>query len=438
MNARWTAPDIGTVAVLPAQGQHRRRWYVVAVLVLVTVFNFVDRQILPILLESIKRDLGASDAEMGLLTGFAFVTFFALAGLPIARAADAHSRRHIIAVSLAFWSAMTMLSGYAASFLQLAAARAGLGIGEAATAPAAQSMLSDLYSGAHRAGVLSLLAVAGPIGVMVAFIVGGWLQEVAGWRTTFVVVGAPGLILALLVFLTVPEPRRGAAEQSWIDGGRPDLRETIACLWRVRSLRYIAAGASLNLLCAWAMTVWSPSFLLRVHGMQTAEAGALIGIASGVGGVAGTLCGGLAAQRLARRDPAWQLRLPALTSSLAVPFVVLFLMLPTSVAPSMYLGSAFLGSCMIGPVLAVTQNLAKVRMRALAASLVAMTFNVVGTGVGPLAVGVLSDLLVPRFGTGSIRFAILIPASVAMIGAALCFDRGSRYVTAELEQAAAG
>lgn len=408
-------------------------WYYVGVLFVVTVFNFVDRQILAILLESIKRDLHVSDSQMGLLTGFAFVSFFALAGLPIARAADLHSRKHIIAASLAFWSVMTMASGYAASFLQLSAARAGLGIGEAATAPTAQSMLSDLFSGARRTGVLSLLAVAGPIGVMLAFIVGGRLDQVIGWRMTFLAVGAPGLLLALLVFFTVPEPRRGAAEGTKVEVKPHTLAETVSYLWSLRSLRFLTAGASLNLFCAWAMTVWSAPFLIRVHGLDTTAAGSWIGVASGLGGIAGTLAGGHVAERLGRLNPAWLLRVPALTSAVAAPFIVLFLTLPTSAARLSYFVIAFFGSWMIGPVLAITQNLAKVRMRALAASLVALTFNVVGTGFGPLVVGVLSDLLAPQFGTSSIRVALLVPATVAMFGAAACFGYGSRCVAADLD-----
>jgi MFS family permease len=431
-----TEPGIATVRT--AKGPLAHRWYYVGVLFLVTVFNFMDRQILPILLESIKRDLGASDSQMGLLTGFAFVLFFALSGIPIARAADAYSRRAIIATSLAFWSAMTMLAGYTTSFLQLSAVRAGLGIGEAATAPAAQSMLSDLFPDARRPLVLSLLAVAGPIGVMLAFIVGGQLEQAIGWRSTFLAVGAPGVLLAVLVIWTITEPSRGAAEDSWIDRGQPSLRETVSYLWQLRSLRYLTAGASLNLFCAWAMTVWSAPFLIRLHGMDTSAAGAWIGLGSGVGGIAGTLCGGLLAQRFARRDAAWQLRVPALTSALAAPFIVLFLTLPPSTAPPMYLGVTFFGAWMIGPVLATTQRLARVRMRAMAAALVAMAFNVVGTGLGPLAVGVMSDVLAPRLGVAAIRYAILVPATIAMLGAAACFARGATHVAAELADAARG
>jgi MFS family permease len=329
---------------------------------------------------------------------------------------------------------MTMVSGYATSFLQLAAARAGLGIGEAATAPAAQSMLSDLYSGNRRTGVLSMLAIAGPIGVMLAFIVGGRLQASMGWRMTLVAIGAPGFLLALLVLVTVREPARGAAEKVWIDSGQQNLRETLSYLWSLRSLRCITAGASFNLFCAWGMTVWSVPFLVRVHGMDAPAASAFVGLGSGAGGIAGTLAGGFIAESLSsRRNAKWQLRVPAVSSGLAAVFVALFLVLPSPVWVA-YFAASFLGSSMIGPVLSVTQNLAKVRMRALAAALVAMTFNVIGTGCGPLTVGILSDVLAPRFGAASLRYALMLPVT-AMLTAAWCFRLGERYVVTEMEGA---
>ena len=169
--------------------------------------------------------------------------------------------------------------------------------------------------------------------------------------------------------------------------------------------------------------------------MNTDEAGAWLGITTGVGGIAGILLGGLAAQRLARADPAWLLRVPAVTSALAAPFVVLFLTLPASSAPVMNLGASFFGSCMVAPVLAVTQTLAKVRMRALASALVSLVVNVIGAGLGPLTVGLSSDLLAPSLGPSSIRYALLVPAVIALLGAALCFSRGARHLASEFERA---
>lgn len=406
----------------------------VTLLFLVSTVSFMDRQILAILLEPIKRELGASDTEMGLLTGFAFVLFFALASVPIARAADRYSRRNIIAAALTFWSVMTMMSGVVTTFLQLAAARVGLGISEAAALPASQSMLSDLFPRDRRTAPFALLAVAVPVGTMLAFTIGGIVNAAIGWRMTLVALGAPGLLLALVLLWTIREPQRGASEAQSVDARQYSLSDAVGYLWSLRSLRYLAAGASLNLFAASAKLVWSAPFLIRVHSMSTEDAGAWLGITTGVGGIAGILLGGVAAQRLARRDPAWLLRAPAFTSAFAVLFVALFLTLPTSIAPVMNLGASFFSSCMAGPVLAVAQALAKVRMRALAAALVALVVNLTGGGLGPLIVGVSSDVLAPSLGPTSLRYALLVPTVVALLGASLCFSRGARYLASELKR----
>ena len=426
-----------TTSVAPSDSGHaaEKSSRYVALLFLVSTASSIDRQILAILLEPIKRELGASDTEMGLLTGFAFVLFFAAASIPIARAADRYSRRNIIAVALTFWSSMTMLSGYVATFLQLAAARVGLGISEAAALPASASMLSDLFPRERRTAPLALLAVAAPVGTMIAFTIGGIVNAAIGWRMTFVALGAPGLLLTVVMLVAIREPRRGAAEAPGVGAAQYGLSETIGYLWRLRSLRWLALGASLNLFATSAKVVWSAPFLIRAHNMNTAEAGAWLGITTGIGGMAGIALGGLAAQRLARRDPAWLLRIPAVTSALAAPLVLLFLMLPASSAPVMNLGATFFGSCMVAPVLAVTQTLAKVRMRALATALVALVVNLIGAGLGPLTVGVSSDLLAPALGPSAIRYALLVPAVIALVGAALSFYRGARHLPSELERA---
>ena len=407
----------------------------VALLFLVSAVSFLDRQILAILLEPIKRELGASDTEMGLLTGFAFALFFALASVPIARAADRYSRRNIIAAALTFWSLTTMLSGYVATFLQLAAARVGLGVSEAAVAPAAASILSDLFPRDQRTAPLALVTIAAPVGAMIAFTIGGMLNASIGWRMTFVALGAAGLFLAVVMLFTVHETRRGASEAESVDIKSYGLSDTIGYLWSLHSLRFLAAGTSLNLFATSATLAWSAPFLIRVHNLNTGEAGAWLGITTGVGGMAGILLGGLVTQRLARTDAAWMLWVPALTSALAVPFEVLFLTLPAASAPMMYLGVSFFGASMMGPVLAVTQTVAKVRMRALAVALLALVVNLIGPGLGPITVGVSSDLLAPSFGPSAIRYALLVPTVLALLGAAFCFSWGARHLEPELDWA---
>jgi predicted MFS family arabinose efflux permease len=269
---------------------------------------------------------------------------------------------------------------------------------------------------------------------MLAFTMGGIANAALGWRMTFVVLGAPGLLLCVVVLWTMREPRRGASEGECADATPCDLSTTVTYLWSLRSLRWLVAGASLNLFAASASVVWSASFLIRVHHMTSGEAGAWLGMTLGVGGIAGTVCGGLVAQRLSRVDPAWMLRVPAVTSALALPFAVSFLTLPSWIAPVLNLGASFFGTGMLGPLWAVTQMLALVRMRAQAAALVALVFNLVGAGLGPFAV-VLSDRLAGVFGPSSIRYALLAAAVVALPGAALSFQRGARHVASELERA---
>jgi MFS family permease len=414
-------------------------WHVVGVLFLVGVFNTMDRQLLSVLLEPIRRDLAASDTVMGLLTGFAFVSFNALVSIPIARAADFRSRRDIIAAALAFWSVMTAAAGFVTSAAQLALARVGLGIGEAATAPASQSVLSDLFPLDRRTVPLTVLLVSTPVGFMVAFLAGGALSEALGWRMTFIVVGLPGLLLAAIVRLTIAEPPRGRLAAPGADPDCIDFAATVRYLWGFQSLRYLAAGATLSVFAGWAFLVWSPAFLARAHGMSTGEAGFWLGLAAGIGGVVGMLAAGFITGRLARRDRRWLLGVPAVVSFLGVPFVVAFLTLPGgAAAASMAFGVILFGPAILGPTATVTQSLAKVRMRAVAASLVMLTFNLGGLGLGPLTVGILSDLFAATRGTEGLRLALLVPIVSALTGAGVLFAAGARRLPSDLQRAEAG
>lgn len=418
-----------------APARNRYRWYTVALLFLVGVFNFMDRQVLSILIDPIKESLGASDSAMGLLTGFAFVSFFTIASLPIARLADVYSRSRIIAIGLAFWSVMTVLSGFVGSFFQLALARVGVGIGEAASAPAGHSIISDLFPPKERSVALSAIAVSTPIGLMSAFILAGLLNKAVGWRMTLLFLGLPGLVLSLIVLLTLKEPTRGASESDLVDKTNYNLRETLSYLWGSRALRYLTLGTSLNVLGGWALLVWSPSFLLRVHAMPTHVSGAWLGLAAGLSGIAGTLLSGVITQKLAQRDQRWLLFIPAVSNFLGAPFAALFLLMPSAAtALPMFFGVTFFGPAMIGPVSTVIQGVAKVRMRAFAPALIALVFNFVGVGLGPLAVGILSDLLAPRYGMTSIRYALLLTA-LAPIAAGFAFALGASYLSSDLQRA---
>jgi predicted MFS family arabinose efflux permease len=411
-------------------------WYVATLLFLVGAFNLMDRQILAILLEPIKRDLQLSDTAMGLLTGFAFVALYTLTSLPIARLADTRSRRHIIAIALAGWSMLTSFSALCASFAQLAVLRVGVGIAESASGPAGQSMIADYFGATRRTAAMSLLAIAPPVGVMLAFIVGGALNEQLGWRMTLACMGAPGLVLALLWWISIREPARGASDDGSADDAHYGLATTARYLLALGSFRYMMLGASLSVFTITAMIVWSPAYLERVHGLSSSQVGLSLGLATGLGGIIGGLGAGMLAQRLAMRDVAWLMRLPALTSLLGGPLVAGFLLLGDSPAAlPMFLGIAFCTAAMLAPVMSATQSIAKVRMRAVAASLVTLTFNLIGTGLGPLIIGVVSDWLAPQLGAASLRAALWI-AALTSIAAACAFALAARHVRKDVERRA--
>lgn len=415
----------------PASSQRYAR-YVLGLLFVVNVFNFIDRQILAILLDPIKQDLGVSDTEMGFLTGFAFAFFYAVAGLPIARWADRGSRSAIIALGLMVWSAMTAASGLARTFAQLALARVGVGAGEAACAPSAHSLISDYFPEERRATALSVYAIGTYVGVMIGFLAGGWLTEFFDWRTAFWVVGLPGLVLALLVRLTLREPRRGESESAPVDNRSLPVSELLRFLLARRSFVYLQLASSLHAFTAYGFVLWSPSFLGRVHGMGTAEIGSWLALIAGPGGAIGVYLVGKLSDRLTPGEPRWYMWLPALTCLLPLPFTGAFLLLDSSGwALACYAPHTILGAGYVGPIYAATQALVKVRMRAQAVAIHLFMANLIGLGAGPQVVGILSDAFAESAGPFSLRYALLI-VGIGNVGAGLLYLRAARSIRADL------
>ncbi|MGH8597550.1 MAG: spinster family MFS transporter, partial [Gammaproteobacteria bacterium] len=298
----------------------RMRRYVLGILVVVYTFNFIDRQILSILLQDIKTELGLSDSLLGLLTGFAFAAFYATLGIPIARYADRANRRNLISWSLALWSGMTALSGLAQNFWHLLAARIGVGIGEAGCTPPANSILSDYYPSERRATAFGIYAMGIPLGILFGFLAGGWINEFFGWRLAFFVVGVPGLLLAVIVRYTVREPVRGASEQRMTNSKQPTVRETFAHLRRKRAFVHLALGGGLTAFVGYSWIIWTPAFLMRSHGMGSGAVGTALGLVVGIAGAVGIALGGYLADRVARFDRRWALWLPAVAILLNTPF----------------------------------------------------------------------------------------------------------------------
>jgi predicted MFS family arabinose efflux permease len=414
-----------------------RPGYVLFLMACVTALNVMDRQLLSVLIDPIKREFAVSDAAMGLLTGTAFALLHGTAGIPIAVAADRGVRRSIIAFGLAVWSGLTFLTGFARTFAEIFAIRVGVGIGEAAGGPPAQSLLSDAFPPERRATALSILAIGGPIGSILVFALGGWLADAYGWRVAFMVFGAPGLILAALIRFSVPEPVRGASEArragvaAVAEADIPFAR-ALRFLLGVPSVRSVFLASGLHSVGMYAVLGWSVPYLTRVHGVSMGEAGARLAFASGLLTAVGTFAGGVLADRLARRDRRWLLWQPALALVVAFPFALGFVLAPSAGAAMWLLApvSVLTGSC-FGPFYSVVQTVVVPRMRALAAALVVGCNTLLGLGIAPPVVGWLNEVGAARFGVESIRYSLLV-ALTAHLGSALCLWIASRTVLRDL------
>jgi MFS family permease len=392
----------------------RYRTYVLSMLVIVYIFNFLDRQIVTILAEPIKVDLGLSDTQIGLMTGLAFAIFYTVLGIPIARLADRANRVSIISVALVIWSGMTAVCGMAQNFTQMLAARIGVGVGEAGCSPPAHSLIADYFPPERRASALSIYALGIPIGSILGLLTGGWIAEFYGWRMAFFLVGVPGVLLAVVFKLTVREPIRGMSDaSSSVPSSQPPLGATIRTLLRNRTMAHLAMGGALTAFVGYGLGQWLPAYFIRIHGLGVAETATYFGLVLGVASAAGTFLGGAVADRFAIRDRRVYAWLPAAGVLVAFPFFFVALLLNQPyVAIAILVTPNLLNSLWLGPAFGTIQNLAPMRMRALASAILLFIVNIIGLGFGPFVVGVVSDLLSGRFGAESLRYSILIATGV--------------------------
>jgi len=415
----------------------RYRNYVLFILTCGYVLNFVDRQVMTILLEPIKAEFGASDTQMGLISGLAFALFYATLGVPVARLADRWSRRNVLAISMATWSAVTAACGTAGSFWQLALLRVGVGIGEAGGTPPSQSLLTDYFPKERRAFAQGVLATAPNIGVLVGLFGGALIAEAFGWRTVFFVFGVPGVGLALLLFFTVKEPIK--VKPQGLEADR-SMMSAVSGIVRLPSFFLIALGVGFAAIPGYGLGVWSPSFLVRVHGMSLVDAGLWLGIIGLSGGTVGTILSGVLADRLALRDNRWQLWIPAVGLMVALPLQALFLLWPASAvftiagktAPValVFMGLSSVFACFwIAPSYAAVQNLVPSHWRTQASALLLLVFNLLGLGLGPLLVGMLSDELA-SFGAASVRWALLSSLSMGYVAITCYWFGAAKYRSA--------
>ncbi len=405
--------------------------YVLGVLFVVYVLNFIDRQIMSVFIGPIKAEFGASDTEMGLLVGFAFAVLYTFAGIPIARLADRWNRRDIIAIGLVTWSAMTLASGLAKSFAQLVVARVGVGIGEAAGTPPAHSLIADYFPLRKRGTALAIYSSAVFVGSAIAYLGGGYLLHKFDWRTAFIIIGAPGLLVALILRFTVTEPRRGASELSAQGGESHSLAETLRFLAHSRCWIYLMVGCSFLSIPGYGVLMWGYEFFSRVHELSPVTTGKWMALIVGGGGCIGTLLGGPITDKLGLVIPSRRITVPALLTMAGVPLSLVFL-LTDSLTLSLVCFFPFyvLMNIYIPAMYSVNQSLARLQMRATASAILLFIINIVGAGAGPFIVGAISDLLEPRYGVESIRYALASVSLLALVGCAFLVTCG-RYLEAD-------
>ncbi|WP_119155883.1 spinster family MFS transporter [Caldimonas tepidiphila] len=412
--------------------QHDVSWrthLTLALLALVYIFSYIDRQVVAILIEPIKSEFGASDTHMGLLSGLAFGLLYATLGVPVGKLADKYNRRNIVAVCCAMWSLATLACGMAAQFWQLVLARMSVAIGEAGGMAPSISMVSDLYPKQRRSLAISLFMMGPHFGVLIGLALGGWIAQQYGWRATFVFFGAPGLLLALLLWLLAPEPQRGrfdAAAPAPVSASSESLARQVTRLLALPAFRNLALACGIAGVAGYGYAVWAPSFLVRSYGLSIAQAGLLFGVASGVGAVAGALFSGWLCDRLVQRDIRWQLGLPLAGVAISLPLALGFFLWPGEgqwmlgglrIPHTMVfaLGFGFFASWWPSLSYSAISHMVDASERSVAAALLNFFITLFGVGAGPLVTGMLSDWLTPLHGPEALRYALLCAMSLLLL-----------------------
>ena len=400
--------------------------YALAVLTVIYVFNYIDRHLMAILIEPVKAEFGISDTQIGLLSGLTFALFFTLFGFPLGRLSDRIGRKPVIALSCIAWSVMTMLCGLAGSFLFILLARIGVAIGEAGGTAPSMAMVSDLYPPQRRSSALSVLMLGSSLGAVFGLGLGGWIAQHHGWRTAFLALGVPGIFLGLLLWTTVRAPRTVApastsrAQEGW--------RQTIGLLLQTPGFVWIVLTGSAAAIAGYAIATWSPSYLIRSHGLSVQEAGVLVGVVGGSCSAIGTVTCGWLTDRMVRRDAGWQIGVPLLGTLLSIPFGLAYFLWPEGVAFNafgigvplaflFYIPFGFFGTWWATPCLGAISHLFPANRLAQATAIFVMGMTLLGVGLGPLVTGMLSDYFTPIAGSEALRYSLAASMSLLLLAA---------------------
>jgi MFS family permease len=398
------------------------KWYVLGLLTVVSMFSIADRLVFSILLEDIKAEFAFSDFQIGLLGGLAFAATYVIIGFPAARLADRSVRKNIVAGAISFWSVMTALCGLATGFWTLFLARTGVGVGEGCSGPASQSLVSDYFPRDELAKAMGFLTLGATMGTAGGLIVGGQLNEMFGWRYAFILMGLPGLLIGLFMYLTVREPSRGryAATDAQIE--QQPLGVTLRSLFSNRVFMGLAIGWAAQIMIGYALAFWMAAVMIRNFEISTGDVGLYLGTAFLIGGIPGPILGGYLAEWLTKRDERWRAWLPgvvsfgcvvplamSLSSGAFWPFLIWF-----ALAYAIYVASQ-------APILSGIQAAVEPSQRGFAVAVALFFNNLVGQAAGLSIIGAISDQLAPAYGVSSLGIAVFAVCLVSGIAAMAIF-----------------
>jgi predicted MFS family arabinose efflux permease len=408
----------------------RYKLYALSVVTTVYTLGFLDQGLINLFVQPIEDDLKLNDSEMGFVTGLAFAIFFATMGVPFAQWADRYNRSSIASLAIGLWGATVMVCVFVSNYVQLVAARMLASVGGAGCMPPTYSLVGDLFpSAAARTRAMAIYMLANPVSVLVSYAVGGLLGQRYGWRLTFFAIGLPGLLAAVLVKATVPDPRPPLSRD---DPSPAGMTEALRTLWHQRSCRHLSIALILFTTVVQGVAPWQAAFMMRNHGMGTAEVGIALGLIYGFAGAAGMLLGGDVVARWFGEDERAQMRISAGVVALLMPCTGAFLLLPQKYeALGALIPWVVLASFIFGPSFALMQRLVPDQVRATSVAVLLLFSNLIGMGLGPQVIGLLSDALRLVLGIDSLRYAMLAESSLAVL-AAYYFWRAGQTVKRDL------
>lgn len=408
----------------PAYGA-RTHW-TLFLLLMVYMLSFTDQQIISILIQPIKLEFNVSDAAMGVLAGLSFALFYSVLAIPAGRYADRANRRNFIALCCGIWSVMTAVCGMAPSYLWLFLSRAGVATGEAGGVAPALSMIADHYPPRQRGRAMSVFMLAPQLGILIGLGAGGWIAQHYGWRHAFLWMAPPGIIVALLLRFTGAEPQRGRWETAPAQPRRDSLRQAMHSMWESRALVRILLAGVLMTFAGYGVGVWTPAFLVRSYHMSLVSAGVMTGVVGGVAAILGTLCGGWLCDKLGQRDRRWRLGVPLLGTAISLPCAMAFFSLPVSA--EFIVGTTAIPHAMVayglfafttvwwtGPLFAVLAELIEPQRRATVMALFRLVTTLIGAGLGPLTIGIVSDAMTAAHGVDALRWALALVVAVSYL-----------------------